>query len=189
MVIWVFEFSSGDSKLERFLPKNQQHILIINVVGSCQKLSIILVIKRFKTWCHQKCATKLVFFNENKEKDLDDFWHQKLTLKIKFLMSKIFFYNTPLHQISKFNNFLWVCWLLSKNISNFVPPLENFTTRAAILVSIHVQNSMFLREKEGRARSAGMKNPLIYRAARGPSQWSNTIVCSSSATPFKNEPM
>ena len=56
------------------------------------------------------------------------------------------------------------------------------------LVSIHVQNTMFLREEEGRARSAGMKNPLIYRAARGPSQWSNTIVCSSSATPFKNEP-
>ena len=55
-------------------------------------------------------------------------------------------------------------------------------------LSTHVQNTMFLREEEGRARSAGMKNPLIYRAARGPSQWSNTIVCSSSATLFKNEP-
>ena len=29
---------------------------------------------------------------------------------------------TPLHQFSKFNNFLLVCWYLCKNISNFVPP-------------------------------------------------------------------
>ena len=27
-----------------------------------------------------------------------------------------------LHQFSKFNNFLWVCWFLGKNLSNFVPP-------------------------------------------------------------------
>ena len=26
-------------------------------------------------------------------------------------------------QFSKFNNFLWVCWLLCKNLSNFVPPV------------------------------------------------------------------
>ena len=31
-------------------------------------------------------------------------------------------------QNSKFNNFLWVCWFLCKNLSNFVPPLENSTT-------------------------------------------------------------
>ena len=27
-----------------------------------------------------------------------------------------------LHQFSKFNNFLWICWFLCKNLSNFVPP-------------------------------------------------------------------
>ena len=27
----------------------------------------------------------------------------------------------PLIQFSKFNNFLWVCWFLRKNLSNFVP--------------------------------------------------------------------
>ena len=29
----------------------------------------------------------------------------------------------PLTQFSKFNNFLWVCWFLDKNLSNFVPPV------------------------------------------------------------------
>ena len=29
----------------------------------------------------------------------------------------------PLIQFSKLNNFLWVCWFLGKNVSNFVPPI------------------------------------------------------------------
>ena len=29
---------------------------------------------------------------------------------------------SPLHQFSEFNNFLWVCWFLGKNLFNFVPP-------------------------------------------------------------------
>ena len=33
---------------------------------------------------NKKCAPKLVFFYEKKvEKDSDDFWHRKLTLKVK----------------------------------------------------------------------------------------------------------
>ena len=31
------------------------------------------------------------------------------------------------------NNFLWVCWFLCKALSNFNPPLENSTTRTALL--------------------------------------------------------
>ena len=38
----------------------------------------------------------------------------------------------PLIQFSKFNNFPWGCWFLGNNISNFVPPFENSTTRIAI---------------------------------------------------------
>ena len=33
------------------------------------------------------------------------------------------FWGPPLTQFSKFNNFLWVCWFLGKNLSNFVPPV------------------------------------------------------------------
>ena len=34
---------------------------------------------------NKKCAPKFVFFNETKiQKDFNDFWHRKLTLKVKF---------------------------------------------------------------------------------------------------------
>ena len=33
------------------------------------------------------------------------------------------FESSPLIQNSKFNNFLWVCWFLYKNLSNVVPPV------------------------------------------------------------------
>ena len=56
----------------------------------------------------------MVFFFKI-EKDSDDFWHRKLTLK--------FFDSSSLIQNSKFNHFLWVCWFLGKNLSNFVPPV------------------------------------------------------------------
>ena len=48
---------------------------------------------------------------EKIEKDYDDFWHRKMTLKVKIW-----------HFLTKFNNFLWVCWFLGKHLSNFVPP-------------------------------------------------------------------
>ena len=33
------------------------------------------------------------------------------------------YWGYPLVQFSKFKNFLWVCWFLGKNLSNFVPPV------------------------------------------------------------------
>ena len=72
---------------------------------------------------NKKCAPKLIFFNEKKiEKDSDNFWYRKLTLKVKRLGDFALFDTSPLTQFSKFNNFLWVCWFLGKNHSNFVPP-------------------------------------------------------------------
>ena len=43
----------------------------------------------------------------------------KITLLLKWCP---IFDSSPLIQNSKFNNFLWVCWFLCKNLSNFVPP-------------------------------------------------------------------
>ena len=44
------------------------------------------------------------------------------------------FDTSPLTQFPKFNIFLWVCWLLGKNLSNLAPPpFENSTTRIAIV--------------------------------------------------------
>ena len=46
-----------------------------------------------------------------------------LTYKIDFESQiLVLFDSSPLTQFLKFNNFLWVCWFLGKNLSNFVPP-------------------------------------------------------------------
>ena len=60
------------------------------------------------------------------EKDSDNFWHRKLTLNVKFWHFWALFDTSPLIPFSKFNNFLWVCWFLGKNIYNFVPPVWKF---------------------------------------------------------------
>ena len=44
-----------------------------------------------------------------------------MTLKVKRLGDFALFDTSPLTQFSKFDNFLWVCWFLGKNLSNFVP--------------------------------------------------------------------
>ena len=43
------------------------------------------------------------------------------------------FWGPPLIQFSKLNYFLWLCWFFGKNLSNFVPPFENFTTCIAMI--------------------------------------------------------
>ena len=78
---------------------------------------------------NKKCAPKLIFFNEKKiEKDSDNFWYRKLTLKVKRLGDFALFDTSPLVQFSKFTNFLFVCWFLGKNLSNFVPPVWKLHT-------------------------------------------------------------
>ena len=45
----------------------------------------------------KKCALKLVFFNEKKtEKDSDNFWNRKLTLKVEFWSNFGTFDTSPL---------------------------------------------------------------------------------------------
>ena len=58
-----------------------------------------------------------------------NFVYQKLSESFSFFFSLTLllkwcsiFESSPLNQFSKFNNFLWVCWFLSKNLSNFVSP-------------------------------------------------------------------
>ena len=60
------------------------------------------------------------------------YWHFLIISVFESLICDTY----PLTQFSKFNNFLWVCWLLCKNLSDLVPPFENSTTRTAI---VHVQ--------------------------------------------------
>ena len=41
---------------------------------------------------------------------------------ITSFLKSIIFDSSPLHQFSKFNNIPWICWFLSKSLSNFVSP-------------------------------------------------------------------
>ena len=63
----------------------------------------------------------MIFFNEKKnQKDSDDFWHRKLTLKVKFW----YFLRAP--HYSNFQNLVIsfeYSWLLAQNLSNFVSHL------------------------------------------------------------------
>ena len=64
------------------------------------------------------------------------FWITSIFKSLYFLKWCPIFETYPLHQFSKFNNFLWICWFLGKNISNFILPVwkldnpcyHNFTT-------------------------------------------------------------
>ena len=101
----LWSFQTGGTKLERFLPKNQH---------TQRKLL------NFENWVNGEVSKSA------KSPNL-------LTFKVNFLAS-IFkslylikwcsiFDTSPSTQFSKFNSFLWVCWFLGKNLSNFVSPV------------------------------------------------------------------
>ena len=67
---------------------------------------------------YKKCAPKFVFFNEKIiQKDSDDFWRRKLTLKVRFQH-----FLTPPHYTNLQNSMISFdySWFLAKNLSNFV---------------------------------------------------------------------
>ena len=76
-------------------------------MGTFLKKKVLQKLKFSKNVNIEKCAPKLIFFNEKKiEKDSDNFWYIKLTLKVKRLGDFALFDTSPLTQFSKFNNFL-----------------------------------------------------------------------------------
>ena len=92
-------------------------------MGRSQKLDIILenkVIDKLmltKNVNNKKCAPKFIFFNEKNQNGFGDFWHRKLTLKVKFW----YFLTAP--HYSNFQNLVIsfeYSWFLDKNLSNFV---------------------------------------------------------------------
>ena len=113
----LWNFQTGGTKLGRFLPKNQhaeRKFLIFEnwTNGQPQKLAKFRVFK-----------VDYFFSCKKIEKDSDNFWQRKLTLKVKRLGDFALFDTFPLTQFSKFDNFLWVRWFLGKNLPNFVPPV------------------------------------------------------------------
>ena len=68
---------------------------------------------------NRKCAPKLILFNWKKMRKIPMIFDIEINFESQILA---FFDTSPLHLFSKFNNILWVCWFLGKNISNFVHP-------------------------------------------------------------------
>ena len=93
-IFFVFDFhkcSHGPSKIRRHFRNKSRSIL---------KLS--------KNVFYKKCGPELIFFSEKKiQKDSNDFWHRKLTLKVRFRH----FLTTPVNicksQIKKLFLFYW----------------------------------------------------------------------------------
>ena len=97
--LWLYGLSSfqeKDTKWDRFLTKNQH----------TQRKLLYFANTRsghhFRKWTNLKIEVKI------------DSESQILAL----------FESSLLIQNSKFNNFLWVCWFLCNNLSNFVPRLK-----------------------------------------------------------------
>ena len=68
---------------------------------------------------YKNCGPKFVFFNKKIDKDSDDFWCRKLTLKVKF-----WHFLTPSHYTNSQNSIISFdySWFLGKNLSNFIYP-------------------------------------------------------------------
>ena len=84
--------------------------------------------------------SKSIFYVKNYPNLSQFFFHWRISISEHifcywhFLIASIFkslsllkwcpiFKTSPLTQFPKFDNFLWVCWFLGKNLSNFVPPV------------------------------------------------------------------
>ena len=107
-VVWQFKYFC----LKTNIPEGNYWIFRIGVMGSCQKVPKFDFQSQF-------------FFNSILE-HIFCYWHFLIAsiFKSLYLLKWCSIFDTsPLTQFSKFNNFLWVCWFLGKNLSNFVPPV------------------------------------------------------------------
>ena len=134
MVIQVVEFSSGGKKLGRLLPKNQHtQRKSLNFENWCQKVptfdfqsqfSMSKIIRIFLIFFHWKIPIPhfllLKFRILSIYEHIFCYWQFLITSIFKslyFLKWCPIFDSSPLLQFSKFNNFLWVCWFLAKNLA------------------------------------------------------------------------
>ena len=124
MAVRVVEFSNTDTKFEDSClkikkPKGNYWILSSGLTGRCQKVPTFDFQSQFS-----KSKIIQIFLN---------FFHWRISIfkSLYFLKWCPIFDTSPWTQFSKFNNFLWVCWFLGKNLSNSTPP--SLKTRQPVL--------------------------------------------------------
>ena len=73
--------------------------------------------------CQKKIwALKLVLFYEKKMKKIPMILTQKIDFESQILTLFVTFWHLSITPILIIQKFLWICWFLSKNLSNPVPP-------------------------------------------------------------------
>ena len=129
MAIQVVEFSRGGYKIRKIFAQESTYskemiefweLVLWRGVKKCHNLTF-----KVNSMCHKLLESFSIFFSL---KNINLGAHFLLltffdNIKIEwllFLKCHLFFDTSPLNQFSKFNNFLWVCWFLGKNLSNFV---------------------------------------------------------------------
>ena len=143
-------------------------------MASCQKLGIILVINGFKNWFYQKMSitTNVLLdwyslMKKKIQKDSDNFWHRKLTLKIKF------WHFLKNRHYSKFknsiNSFEFVDFW-AKTFLFLYPWLENSTTSTAITqtVVLYICINFWLLAHESRSSSQAETKMILVKS------WTNS---------------
>ena len=120
--------------------------------------------------------TKNVLLNwySSMKKNWERFWWF-LTWKIDF-ESQIKALLTPPHYTNSQNSIIsfgYLCWFLSKNLSNFVPLLENSTTRITILHSSYLMK--WLKQKQ-----------IFWKLLTWTAPCGCIILCKKCARPFKH---
>ena len=89
------------------------------------------------------------------------------------------FDSSPLHQFSKFNIFLWACWFLGKNLSNFEPPawkLDNPYYHNLYYVSANIWKKSHLKSFNPLGRYLSYARKLVH-CVDEPSDVLDTVVC------------
>ena len=115
MAIRVVEFSNGGYNIRKLLN------IEFWIYGKLSKSARIWLLRSIFYIKNYPNLSQFFFIEEYQFRStcfvIDIFW---VALLLKWCP---IFDSLPLHQFSKFNNFLWVCWSLGKNLSNFVPPV------------------------------------------------------------------
>ena len=126
-------FKQGVKNLKGFclrikIPNGSYWILRIGLMGRCQKVPKLGFQSQFSM--SRIIQIFLFFFIAEYQFKNIFFVFDNINFKsIWFLKWFPIFDTSPLTRFSKSNNFLWVCWFLGKNLSNFVPPIWKLHNR------------------------------------------------------------
>ena len=114
----------------------------------------------------RKAAPKLIFFNEKKIwNDSDDFWHRKLTLKVRILQ-----YFTAFMQVYSRPKLFLLGWLLALSIKEEPVKCAKVCEKSWVVLNLNELSKTILTEKQWLNKKLRKKNTFFDFGSR----WSTT---------------